>query len=80
MALTKKDLSQIKGVVGEATKTLSSKQDLDSALENLARIVAKGFEQTATKKDVARLELEIHEIKERVSYSAGRYLGAAFAC
>lgn len=45
MALTKEDLSQIKGVVGEATKTLPSKQDLDSAVENLARMVAKGFEQ-----------------------------------
>lgn len=75
MALTKEDLSQIKGVVGEATKSLPSKQDLDSVIENLARMVAKGFEQTATKtditglkSDIARLELEIMEVKERVIY------------
>ena len=55
---------------------------VNNAVDNLARIVAKGFEQTATKNDmvglkndivslktdIARLELEILEVKERVSY------------
>ncbi|KKT41577.1 MAG: hypothetical protein UW30_C0006G0004 [Candidatus Giovannonibacteria bacterium GW2011_GWA2_44_13b] len=46
---------------------------VNNAVDNLARIVAKGFEQTTgdiagLKKDIARLELEISEVKERVSY------------
>jgi predicted nucleic acid-binding Zn-ribbon protein len=48
---------------------------VNGAVDNLARIVAKGFEQTATKDDIARLEvkiakleLEIMEVKERVTY------------
>src|SRR3989344_8433763 len=66
MVFTKEDLSHIKGVVhGE----------VESAVEELARIVNKGFEQTATKNDIidlkhdiARLEAEIMEVKERVAY------------
>ena len=59
MALTKQDLSQIKDIVHD---------EVEGAVDELARIVNKGFEQTATKSDIARLELEIHEIKERVTY------------
>ena len=56
-----------------------SKQDVkevvQEGVEELARIVSKGFEQTATKSDISRLEtkiakleLEVLEVKERVSY------------
>jgi len=55
MALTKEDQVYIADTV-------------NNAVDNLARIVAKGFEQTATKQDIARLELEIMEVKERVTY------------
>ena len=62
MALTKEDLTRIKSFI-------------EGSADNLARIVAKGFEQTATKNDIARLEakiakveLEVVEIKERVVY------------
>jgi len=62
MALTKEDLSQIRGL-------------LDNKIDDFARVVAKSFEQVATKtditslkSDIAKLELEIMEIKERVIY------------
>ena len=76
MILNKEDLSQIKDVVhGE----------VESAVDELARIVNKGFEQTATKtevaglkNDIARLELEIMEVKERIILLPQLLLTAGF--
>lgn len=55
MPLTKEDKQYIKDTMVQS-------------IDNFAEIVAKSFEQVATKSDIAKLELEILEVKERVSY------------
>lgn len=77
MTLTKQDMNEIKGTIDGSLKGFEVKigQKIDDKIDDFARVVAKSFEQVATKMDVAglkndiaRLELEIAEVKERVIY------------
>lgn len=57
MTLTKQDISSIKGVV---------RQEVGEAVDTLARIVNKGFENTASKNEFKNLEIKIDNLETKV--------------
>ena len=50
----------------------STKKFVEDQIEKLAHMVAKGFEQTATKDDITRLEESITRVEENVVRLEGK--------
>lgn len=61
MALTKQDINAIKGAIDSGIG-----KKIDDKIENLAGMIKRGFDETATKEDFKRLDLRMDKFDGRM--------------